>query len=68
MNHGNENNRFPPVCLMKNGHSILKAQTNVLKLGLGLGLISTDLISLTWFIKKYIKYIKYLNFNEKIIF
>jgi hypothetical protein len=65
MNHGNENNGFPLVCLMENGHSILKAQTNVLKLGLGLGLTRTDLISMTWFTKKYIKY---LNFNEKIIF
>jgi hypothetical protein len=65
MNHGNENNGFPLVCLMENGHSILKAQTNVLKLGLRLGLTRTDLISMTWFTKKYIKY---LNFNEKIIF
>jgi hypothetical protein len=31
----------------------------------GLGLTQTDLISMTWFTKKYIKY---LNFNEKIIF
>jgi len=27
MNHGNENNGFPLVCLMENGHSILKAQS-----------------------------------------
>jgi hypothetical protein len=65
MNHGNENNGFPLVCLMENGHSILKAQTNVLKLGLRLRLTRTDLISMTWFTKKYTKY---LNFNEKFIF
>jgi hypothetical protein len=56
MNHGNENNRFPLVCLMEIGHSILKAQSNVLKLGLGLGLTWTDLISMTQFTKNYIKY------------
>ena len=65
MNHGNENNGFPLVFLMENDHSILKAQTNVLKLGLRLRLTRTDLISMTWFTKKYIKY---LNFNENIIF
>ena len=27
MNHGNENNGFPLVFLMENGHSILKAQS-----------------------------------------
>jgi hypothetical protein len=53
MNHGNENNRFPLVCLMENGHSILKAQTNALKLELRLRLTWTDLISMTWFTKKY---------------
>jgi hypothetical protein len=51
MNHGNENNRFSLVCLMENGHSILKAQTNVLKLGLRLRLTRTDMISMTWFTK-----------------
>jgi hypothetical protein len=65
MNHGNGSNGFPLVCLMENGHSILKAQSNVLKLGLGLGLTQTDLISMTWFTKKYTKY---LNFNEKLYF
>ena len=33
MNHGNENNGFPLVCLMENGHSVLGAQSNVLNLG-----------------------------------
>jgi hypothetical protein len=65
MNHGNENNGFPLVCLMENGHSILKAQTNVLKLGIRLRLTRTNLISMTWFTKKYTKY---LNFNENFIF
>jgi hypothetical protein len=65
MNHGNENNRFPLVCLMENGHNILYAQSNVLKLGLRLGSTCTDQISMTRFTKKYIKY---LNFNEKSIF
>jgi hypothetical protein len=63
MNHGNENNGFPLVCLMENGHSILRAQSNVLKLKLGL--TRTDQISMTWFTKTYIKY---LNFNEKLYF
>jgi hypothetical protein len=59
MNHGNENNGFPLVCLMENGHNILKAQSNVLKLGLGLRLTWTDLISMAWFTKKIHKIFKF---------